>query len=153
MNAVDLLERLADQGVLVALDGTDLRIRGSDKVITPELTDELRHLKSDLIELLTPKRDGTDLQQLAYEVRDARLVAECRGKAVELQTWLTGHLDEHMATEFGSPKWISTLAQFNCIERGRLRNVLHYDGCIHDGGSCPTEAPSNCCACEGDPVI
>jgi hypothetical protein len=105
---------------------------------TPDLTDVI------------PKRDGTALERLAYEVRDARLIAECRAKAVEVQAWLTTHCDEHMKTEpFGLPEWAGVMAEFDVIERGHLRNVFHYVGCIHDSGSCPVEAPVNCTACEG----
>jgi hypothetical protein len=150
MNAGDLLERLSDQGVLVSLDGTNLRVRGPVKIITPELTDELRRLKPELIETLTPKRDGTPLQQLAYKARDKRLIAECRSKAVEVQTWLTAHVDEHMMTEpLGMPEWASAMTEFDFIERGQLRNTFHYQGCIHGDESCPDEAPVNCTACEG----
>ncbi len=106
---------------------------------TPDLTD------------MIPARDGTPLQRLAYKARDNQLIAECRGKAVELQAWLAAHCDEHMKTEpLGLPEWISALAEFDVIERGRLRNVLHYVGCIHDRGLCPKDAPVSCAACEGD---
>lgn len=154
MNAVDLLESLSENGVLVSLDDTNLRVRGPVKVITPELTGELRRLKPELIELLTPKRDGTDLQRLAYDVRDARLIAQCRAKSVELQGWLTAHLDEHLTTyPLGLPEWVGVMADFDVVEGSRLRSVLGYIGCIHDNGSCPAEAPVNCGACERDPVI
>ena len=96
-----------------------------------------------------PVRNGSPLEQLAYEVRDTRLIAECRGKAVELQTWLVARFDEHMTTELGLPEWISTLAEFDIVERGQLRGVFHYAGCIHDSGSCPDDAPVCCSACEG----
>lgn len=100
---------------------------------------------------VVPSRDGTQLAQLAYEVRDARLIAECRSKAVELQVWLATHFDRHMGSEpFGLPEWISALAEFNVIERGHLRGVFHYAGCIHEHGSCPDEAPVCCTACEGN---
>ena len=150
MRAVDLLERLSDQGVSVSLDGTDLRVRGPVKVITPELTDELRRLKPELIETLTPKRDGTPLQRLAYEARDKRLIVECRSKAIEVQAWLTTHFEEHMTTEpLGMPEWISALAEFDIVERGQLRGVFHYASCIHDSDQCPDDAPVVCTACEG----
>ena len=96
-----------------------------------------------------PVRNGSPLEQLAYEVRDTRLIAVCRGKAVELQTWLVARFDEHMTTELGLPEWISTLAEFDIVERGQLRGVFHYAGCIHDSGSCPDDAPVYCSACEG----
>ena len=103
----------------------------------------------DLTDVI-PDRNGTDLQRLAYDVRDARLIAECRATAIELPTWLPEHLDEHMKTEpIGLPTWINALAQFGLIERGRLRNVLHYVGCIHETGWCRAEAPVCCTACEG----
>ena len=150
MSALGLLERLSDEGVLVSLDGANLRVRGPVKVITPELTDELRRLKPELIETLTAKRDGTVLQRKAYEARDTRLVAECRNKAVELQAWPTAHFEEHMTTEpLGMPEWISALAEFDMVERGQLRGVFHHVGCIHDGGQCPSDAPVACTACEG----
>lgn len=150
MSAISLLERLNEQGIRVSLDGDNLKVSGPVKVITPELTDELRRLKPELIETLTAKRDGTVLQRRAYEARDTRLIAECRGKAATLQAWLMTNFDEHMATEpVGLPKWISALAEFGIVERGQLRNVFHYVGCIHDSGSCPDEAPVCCTACEG----
>jgi len=150
MNAPDILENLNEQGVTVLLDGDNLRLRGSVNVLTPELTAELRRLKTDLIELLTPSRNGTELQQLAYDVRDARLIAECRARAVELQAWLTAHADEHLKTvPLGLPEWVGVMVEFNVIERGQLRNVFHYEGCIHGDKGCPQEAPVNCTACEG----
>ena len=105
---------------------------------TPDLTD------------LIPVRNGTFLQRLAYQIRDERLIARCRSKAVELQTWLTARFDEHMTTEpLGTPEWISALAEFDMVERGQLRGVFHYAGCIHDGGRCPDDVPVVCTACEG----
>jgi hypothetical protein len=149
MNAVELLESLSDKGVIVSFDGTNIRVRGLVNVITSELTGEMRRLKPELIELLTPSRDGTDLQRLAYDIRETQLVAMCRAKAVELQVWLTAHFDEHMSTDpLGLPEWMSSLAEFLVIDRGQLRNVFHYVGCIHDSGSCPDDAPVNCTACE-----
>jgi hypothetical protein len=104
---------------------------------TPDLTDVI------------PVREGTPLQQLAYEARDKRLIAECRSKAVEVQTWLTAHVDEHMTTEpLGMPEWISGLAEFDMAERGQLRGVFRYTSCIHDSGQCPGDAPVVCTACE-----
>ena len=40
---------------------------------------------TDLTDVI-PARDGTPLEQLAYEVRDKKLISERRTKAVELQT-------------------------------------------------------------------
>jgi hypothetical protein len=102
----------------------------------------------DLTDVI-PVRDGTLLQRLAYEVRDKRLIADCRSKAVELQIWLTEHCDEHMVTEpFGMPEWIMAMVEFDIVERGQLRAVLHHTGCIHDHGECPDTAPLVCSACE-----
>ena len=163
MSAVDLLKRLSAQGVRVSLDGTDLRVRGLVKVITPELTDELRRLKTEVVELLSenpdltdviPRRDGTALERLAYEIRDTRLIAQCRAKAVELQAWLTAHCDEHMKSDYpGLPEWIANMAEFDVIERGQLRELFGFTGCIHDTGSCPVEAPVNCDGCVGASVL
>ncbi len=87
-------------------------------VITLELTSELRRLKPEPIEPLTPKRDGTPLQWIAYEARDKRFIAHLRARLVGLQTWLTVHCDEHRTTEpFGMPEWISALAEFDFVER------------------------------------
>ncbi|MDA1280775.1 MAG: hypothetical protein O3B95_12200 [Chloroflexi bacterium] len=94
-----LLSRLSDQGISFSLVGMNLRFRGPTEVITPGLKNELRQHKTELVESLTPKRDGTPLQRLAYEARDKRLISERRAKAVELQTFLSDHVDEHMNTE------------------------------------------------------
>jgi hypothetical protein len=57
--------------------------------------------------------------------------------------------DEHMNTEpFGLPKWISAIEEFNVVERGHLREVFHYTGCIHDSGRCPDDAQVVCTNCE-----
>jgi hypothetical protein len=103
---------------------------------------------TDLTDVI-PARDGTPLEQLAYEVRDKKLILERRTKAVELQTFLSDHVDEHMNTEpFGLPKWISAIEEFNVVERGHLREVFHYTGCIHDSGRCPDDAQVVCTTCE-----
>ena len=150
MSAVDLMKRLNKQGVEVSLDGENLRVRGAENVLTSELTEEMRRLKPELIELLTPRRDGTDLQRLAYDVRDVRLIAQCRTKAVAIQQWLTDHFDEHMDTDPpGSPDWIAGMVEFNFIERDQLRSAYRYQGCIHGNKRCPGEVPVNCTACEG----
>ena len=123
--------------IVSAVSSTSGHIPPESEIQNPDLTDVI------------PRRDGSDLERLAYEVRDTRLIAQCRDKAVELQGWLTDNCDEHMATEpFGSPKWVAALAEFLVIEDGQLRNVLHFEGCIHDRGFCPTEAPVSCSACE-----
>jgi hypothetical protein len=104
---------------------------------------------ADLTDVI-PVREGTPLQRLAYEARDKQLFVECRSRAVELQAWLTAHFDEHMTTEpLGMPEWISAMAEFDIVERGQLRGVFHYQGCIHGGEGCPHEVPVNCTACEG----
>ena len=103
---------------------------------------------TDLTDVI-PARDGTPLEQLAYEVRDKKLISERRTKAVELQTFLSDNVDEHMNTEpFGLPKWISAIEEFNVVERGHLREVFHYTGCIHDSGRCPDDAQVVCTTCE-----
>jgi len=145
-----LLRRLSDQGVLVLLDGTDLLVRGPTEVITPEVTDELRQHKPQLIAALTTERAGTPIRQLVHETQSKRFVAECRSKAVKLLAWLTDHTDEHMRTEpFGMPEWISAMAEFDYVERNQLRRRFQYQGCIHGDEGCPDEAPVNCTACEG----
>jgi hypothetical protein len=144
-----LLKRLSDRGVTVLLDGVDLMVRGPTKVMTPEVADELRRHKPQLIAALTPESDRKSVQQLVHETRNKRLAAECRSKAVKLQAWLTDHTDEHMRTEpFGMPEWISAMAEFDYVERNQLRHRFQYQGCIHDEGSCPVEAPVSCTACE-----
>jgi hypothetical protein len=150
MTSILLLKRLSDQGVSVLLDGVDLLVRGPTKVITPEVTDELRKNKPQLIAALTSESDKSSVQQVVHETQSKRLVAECRSKAVKLQTWLTDHTDEHMRTEpFGMPEWISALAEFDYVERNQLRRRFQFQGCIHGGKSCPDEAPVSCTACEG----
>lgn len=149
MTVTQLLSRLSDQGISVSLVGMDLRFRGPTEVITPGLKEELRQRKTELVESLIPKRDGTPLQRLAYEVRDKKLISERRTNAVELQTFLSDHVDEHMNTEpFGLPEWISAIEEFNVVERGHLREVFHYTGCIHDSGRCPDDAQVVCTTCE-----
>jgi hypothetical protein len=102
-----------------------------------------------VIENLTPKRDGTPLQQQAYKARNEQFIAECRKRAVTLQNWLDDHVDEHMNTEpFGMPEWVRKLTEFDFIERGRLREVFHYSGCIHEIGQCSEDSQVNCTACE-----
>ena len=96
-----------------------------------------------------PVREGTLLQRLAYEARDKRLIAECRSKAVELQAWLAARFDRHMKTDLGLPEWLSALIDFDIVERGHLRGIFRYPGCIHYGGQCPDDAPVVCSACEG----
>ena len=150
MSAVNLLERLSDQGRRISVDGADLRVRGPVTVLTLELADELRRLEPDLIETLTSKRDGTPLQRIAYEAQDKRPVADLWAKFVELQTWLTVHCDEHMTAEpFGMPEWISALMEFDFVERGQLPGIFHYAGWFHDGGQCPDDVPVCRTACEG----
>lgn len=105
---------------------------------TPDLTDVI------------PKSDGTELEQLAYEVRDTKQIADYRKQAVDLQKWLIDHEPEHMSTEpYGSSEWISNMELFNVTERGHLREVLHFVGCIHETGFCSSKAPVSCTSCEG----
>ena len=123
--------------IVSAVSSTSGHIPPESEIQNPDLTDVI------------PRRDGSDLERLAYEVRDTRLIAQCRGKAVELQGWLTDNCDEHMDTEpFGSPEWIASMAEFGVVETS-LRSVFYFEGCIHDEGSCPIEAPANCSTCEG----
>ena len=150
MNVPQLRDRLDELGVSVSLEGTNLRVLGPTKVITPELTRELRLNKPALIESLTQECNGTHIQQLVRESRSKRLLEECRSKAVNLQVWLTDHTVEHMRTEpFGMPEWISAMAEFDYVERNQLRRRFQYQGCIHGDKGCPDEAPVNCTACEG----
>ena len=113
---------------------------GSIPTVSPPETPDLSGV--------VPVRDGTPLQQAAYRARDERLIAERKSKAIELQAWLTDHLDEHMSAEpSGLPEWMSAWAEFDVVERGHLRNVFHFTGCIHAGGRCPTNAPVCCTHC------
>ena len=108
---------------------------GTDNADNADETDSIVSAVSPIVEHIS-------------ESEDARLIAECRKIVVDLQTWLTVHCDEHMATEpLGKPEWIEALAEFVVIEGGHLRDVLGYVGCINDRGFCPTEAPVNCTAC------
>ena len=134
-------------------DGTDKTDKrafvGNVSAFPKDIPSESPDPEPDLMGVI-PRRDGSDLERLAYEVRDTRLIAKCRGKAVELQGWLTAHFDEHMATyPFGLPEWISTLIEFNFVERDQLRSAYRYQGCIHGDNGCPDEVPVNCGTCEG----
>lgn len=150
MDALTVLQNLDSKGIRATAEEGRLFLEPEDRVTLDDVA-AAKVVKLDLLAVLNqPKRDGSPLQRLAYQIRDKRLIAECRSKAVGLQTWLMVHCDEHMATEpFGMPEWISALAEFDIIERGHLRAVFHYSGCIHDSGQCPDDAPVNCTACEG----
>jgi hypothetical protein len=150
MDALTVLRVLDSKGIWATAEEGRLFLEPEGRV-TPDDVAAAKAVKMDLLTVLgQPKRDGSPLQRFAYQIREKRLIAECRDKAVELQTWLTTHCDEHMATEpFGMPEWISTLAGFDIVERGHLRGVFHYAGCIHQGGHCPDDAPVDCSGCEG----
>ncbi|NQW18697.1 MAG: hypothetical protein HQ478_14575 [Chloroflexi bacterium] len=148
MSAADLLERLDNRGVRVSLDGADLRLRGPAKVLTSDLTDEIRLVKSEMIHLLLA--DSESLESPPPEDGDQNhlAIASYLEKAVQIQIWLTDHVVEHLALEpSSSAQWMSTVVEFDIIERHILRESLRFDGCIHADGICPSTAQVACTYC------
>ncbi|MGB8843146.1 MAG: amino acid adenylation domain-containing protein [Aliidongia sp.] len=64
MTVESILKRIADRGLALSLDGTNLRLEGPQSAIDPELVRLIRSAKSALVEHLcapkAPQRDGAD---------------------------------------------------------------------------------------------
>ena len=154
MDALTVLKNLDSKGIRATAEDGRLFLEPEDRV-TPDDGAAAKAVKTDLLAVLAqPNRDGSPLERLVYEIRDARLIAEQRRRAIQLQTWLTDNLDKHLSAEpSGLPSWLANLTEFDIVERGHLREVFHYQGCIHESGHCPAGAAVSCTNCEtnGEP--
>ena len=56
MSAVELLQELREAGVLLWVDGNKLRCKGPEEVLTAEALNNLREIKTEVLQLLTKKK-------------------------------------------------------------------------------------------------
>ena len=56
MSAVELLQELRKAGVLLWVDGNKLRCKGPEEVLTAEALNNLREIKTEVLQLLTKKK-------------------------------------------------------------------------------------------------
>ena len=149
MDALTVLKNLDEKGIRATAENGRLFLEPEDRV-TPDDVAAAKAVKTDLIAVLAqPKRDGSPLERLVYQIRDERLIAEQRRRAIQLQTWLTDNIDAHLSAEpSGLPSWLANLTEFDIVERGHLRELFGHQGCIHKSGHCPPDAAVCCTACE-----
>ena len=135
MDALTLLDKLAELGIAAVLEDERLYLQPGDKV-PPELMSEARARKAEIVAALRSRQMPADtgLQPLLERLRAG-------------QAWLTDHFDTYTAGLEVEGPYVASLTAWDVLERLLRRLYPHYQGCISETGACDPAAPVWCRAC------
>ena len=147
MDALEVLDRLAERGVVAVLENSRLYLEPGSKV-PPDLMAEAHAHRMEIIGALRHRQMPADtgLRPLLERLRAD-------------QAWLTDHFGTYAAGLEAEGPYVASLTAWDVLERLLRRLYPHYQACISEPGACNPAAPVWCSACgdvssttSGEPV-